>query len=149
MSISKSRVVPDADGVFFIAVLSVNELEVTLQSRTMVGQVEEMGKTVCEVRVNRMSSVIDQIQFGESLTSTERKEAEKLVKKYERLFTKNSKKPKQTNLVKHRIITNNALPVKSKYRRIPVAWEKEVESQVQEMLQTELFVLRLPHGTPP
>ena len=51
----------------------------------------------------------------------------------------NSKKPRQTRLVNHQIIRGDALPVKSKYRRIPVAWEKAVESQVHNMLDNRLI----------
>ena len=70
--VSKSRVVPDINGVFYLTVLNVNEHDVTLHNRTTVGHVEEMGKTVCKVQVNRASSVIDQVQFGENLTPSER-----------------------------------------------------------------------------
>ena len=37
-------------------------------------------------------------------------------------------------LLEHRIVTNDALPVSHKPRRIPVAWEEDVDKQVAEML---------------
>ena len=73
------------------------------------------------------------------MSPSELSQAQELVKKYEQLFTGDSKKPKQTHLVNHQIFTEDALPVKSKYRRIPVAWEKEVENQVQEMLKNGII----------
>ena len=137
--VSKARVTPDIRGEFQLTVVNVNEHDVDLRSRTKLGFVHDVGETVAVVEGSRENSVIDAVQFGENLSPAERAEAQKLVKKYEQLFTDNSKKPKQTHMVNRQIITWDALPVKSKYRRIPVAWEKEVESQVQEMLENGII----------
>ena len=41
--------------------------------------------------------------------------------------------------MEHRIITEGALPVKQKVRRIPAAWEDEVNTQVTEMLKNDII----------
>ena len=41
--------------------------------------------------------------------------------------------------VKRSIITNESLPVKQRVRRIPAAWEKEVDHQITEMLHNEII----------
>ena len=132
--VSKARVIPDVLGRFQLTVVNVNECDVNLRGRTVVGFVHQVGKTVASVSVDQKSSVIDSINYGENLSPSELAEAKKLVKKYEQLFTENSKKPKQTHLVNHQIITGDSLPVKAKSRRMPLTWDKEVDEQVQEML---------------
>ena len=137
--ISKARVVPDVRGEFLLTAVNVNESDVNLRGRTKLGFLQHIGETVAVVDVKQGSSPIDSVQFGDNLSPSELSQAKELVKKYEQLFTGDSKKPKQTHLVNHQIITDGALPVKSKYRRIPVAWEKEVEDQVQEMLKNGII----------
>ena len=121
---SKARVVPDVCGEFQLTVVNVGERDVSLRGRTKIGTLREIEETIAVVGVDPKSPVIDLVQYGEKLSPSELAEAQKLVKKYEELFTENSKKPKQTHLVNHQIITGDALPVKSKYRRVPVAWER-------------------------
>ena len=41
--------------------------------------------------------------------------------------------------MEHRIITGDALPVRQKPRRIPKAWEGEVDAQIKEMLENEII----------
>ena len=58
---------------------------------------------------------------------------------YTYLFCDNPKNQRQTHLMEHRIITEWALPVKQKVRRIPAAWEDEVHTQVTEMLKNYII----------
>ena len=46
-----------------------------------------------------------------------------LLREYSDIFGDNTKKPNRTNLVKHRILTEDNLQTKKKQRRIPRAWE--------------------------
>ena len=137
--VCKARVIPDVRGEFQLTVVNVNEQEVNIRGRTKLGFVQQIGETIAVVDTDGKSSPIEEIQFGGNLTPSQLLEARELVKKYEQLFTGNSKKPKQTHLVNHQIITEDALPVKSKYRRVPVAWEKEVEDQIAEMLKNGII----------
>ena len=99
--VSKARVIPDVLGRFQLTVVNVNECDVNIRGRTGVGFVDQVGKTVASVSVDQKSSVIDSINYGENLSPSELAQAKKLEKKYEQLFTENSKKPKQTHLVNH------------------------------------------------
>ena len=137
--VCKARVIPDVRGEFQLTVVNVNEHEVNIRGRTKLGFVQQIGETIAVVDTDGKSSPIEEIQFGGKLSPSQLLEARELVKKYEQLFTGNSKKPKQTHLVNHQIITEDALPVKSKYRRVPVAWEKEVEDQIAEMLKNGII----------
>ena len=44
-----------------------------------------------------------------------------------------------TKEVEHRIVTGDSLPIYIKPRRIPVAWEDEVDKQVKEMLDNKII----------
>ena len=44
---------------------------------------------------------------------------------------------KQMSVLKQRIITNNALPQFRKAYRIPYAFEKEVDKQINEMIEND------------
>ena len=50
----------------------------------------------------------------------------------------NPKKPQTTNLMKHCVISPDALPV-NKACRFPKAWESEIYQQIQEMLENEII----------
>ena len=123
--------------------LNVTQCDIVLNRRILMGH--------CEVKLDtqKLSPTITRIQYGKSLTLEQGTKIRELVKEYEDLFIEDSRKPKQTRLIKHRIITNDALPVKQKVRRIPVAWENEINEQVKEMSKMELFALRHLHGILP
>ena len=72
------------------------------------------------------------------MSSTEQAQIKELVLKYSDVFAENPKKPKAT-ITEHRIITENAMPVHQKPRRIPLAWENEVHVQLQEMLDNDII----------
>ena len=56
------------------------------------------------------------------------------------MFATNPRNPRRTNPLKHRIITNDALPVYNKPRRIPVVWEKDdIDEQVSEMFSNNII----------
>ena len=91
----------------------------------------------------RFESIYDttlaDIKISDRLSRDEKSEVIRLIKEYQDIFTANPKKPKQTTLLEHRIITNDALPVSHKPRRVPVAWEKDMDQQVSEMLSNDII----------
>ena len=137
--VSKARVIPDACGEFIVSVVNVNENEVILHGRSTLGYVHHAAEVVASISEASGDSSIKFVKYGEHLSPNQLAAAQKLVQKFEGMFTENSKKPKQTHLVNHQIITDGALPVKAKYRRVPVAWEDEIESQIQEMLKNGII----------
>ena len=42
-------------------------------------------------------------------------------------------------MMQHKIVTGDALPVHKKARRIPAAWEEEVNDQIKEMLKHDMI----------
>ena len=55
------------------------------------------------------------------------------------VFASNPRKPSLVKTMEHRIITGDAQPVRQKPRRIPQAWNSEVNDQIQEMLENDII----------
>ena len=77
--------------------------------------------------------------MGENLSDGQKRQIKELVAEYKDIFAENPKNPKRTVLMKHKIITGDALPARAKARRVPVAWEKEVDKQVEQMLKHDII----------
>ena len=74
-----------------------------------------------------------------NLSNDKRHEVYELVNEYRDIFTNDSMKPKWVKVMKHRIVTNDALPQFRKLFRIPHAVEEEVNKQVNKMLENEII----------
>ena len=139
---SKARVLPNIHGMFQITILNVTETDIVLHNRRIVGVLHstELQNSSCE-SINRVieQSSTQMIKFGENLNQDQRRQLTELIHEYKDVFAENPKKPKCTTMMEHRIITEGALPVRSKPRRIPNAWEKEVNDQLQEMLGNNII----------
>ena len=137
---TRSRVIPNIDGVFQITVLNVNSSDITLKSRTSMGFIQPADEIVMSVAPDEnLTSTLADIKISDRLSRDEKSEVTRLIKEYQDIFAANPKKPKQTTLLEHRIITNDALPVSHKPRRVPVAWEKDMDQQVSEMLANDII----------
>ena len=137
---TRSRVLPNIDGVFQITVLNVNSSDITLKSRTSMGFIQPADEIVMSVAPDEsLTSTLADIKISDRLSRDEKSEVTRLIKEYQDIFAANPKKPKQTTLLEHRIITNDALPVSHKPRRVPVAWEKDMDQQVSEMLANDII----------
>ena len=139
---TRCRVVPDLEGVFQITFLNVNDTEVHLKSRKCVGNLTGVENVMsCKVKplgkdsTNAAKSTV----FGENLSNDQRHQLEKLINEYQDVFASNPKKPSLVKNAQHKIITEDAMPVKHKTRRIPEAWHEEVNRQVQEMLDNHVI----------
>ena len=147
--VTKARVVPDVNGVFFLSVLNVSTSDASICGRKVLGHVEAAGET-CDTDLD---DIVNQVEgeawdpsnnhlkgakFGEKLSEIERATLQNLVSKHANVFARNPKKPNQTSVI-HPIITGDAPPVKSRYYRVPVAWEEEIGRQIQEMLDNEII----------
>ena len=64
---------------------------------------------------------------------------ENLVQKYSGVFASNPKAPKQCIGVKHKILSDNDRVSRDKIRRIPSKWQKDIDTQIDEMLQNEII----------
>ena len=82
---------------------------------------------------------LDRVTIGQNLTNVQKKRVNEMIEKYHDVFASNPKKPSLTTLMEHRIDTGDALPVQLKQRRVPVAFEGEVDRQVTEMLHNNII----------
>ena len=134
---TKCRIIPDVEGVFQITLLNVNDSLIDLYARKCVGNL--VGSRIASLQQEPSTSK-DQINpaknlnHGEHLTTDQQFRLEMLITEYSDIFASNPKKPALVKNAEHRIITGDALPVKHKPHRIPEAWHKEVNTQIQEML---------------
>ena len=139
---TRCRVVPDVDGVFQIAMLNVNAGPVALNSRKYVGNLNVPTQVVAQVHPDKdknSQAFEANIVYGDNLSLNERKELISMITKFKDVFASNPKKPSLVQNMEHRIITEDAQPTRQKPRRIPQAWNKEVNEQVQEMLDNEII----------
>ena len=61
------------------------------------------------------------------MDKSQRKEVAKLLTKYSDVFSKSDADIERTGIIKHKIPTGNALPIKERPRRVPVYMDKEVD----------------------
>ena len=78
-------------------------------------------------------------RFQEHLTPKQSSEVKRLLKEYEGLFAASDSDYGRTNVVKHKIATGSAHPIKQPPRRLPDVLAKEVDKQVNEMLNNEVI----------
>ena len=139
---ARARIIPDSNGTFQIAVLNVSETDVTLNNHQFMGflyppapdahakgleteQGVKQFEQSCSIGAN-----LDTVQ-GEAIIS--------LLHSYSQVFAENPNKPQLNNILSHRITTNESLPIKQKPRRIPHAWEQEIDQQVTEILNNNII----------
>ncbi|XP_062586743.1 uncharacterized protein LOC134248355 [Saccostrea cucullata] len=73
------------------------------------------------------------------LTKKQAKEVKSFLWKYKSLFAKSNSDLGKTNIVKHRIDTGDARPIKQPVRRSPAHLSKEIERNIDEMLECNII----------
>jgi len=136
---TRSRVIPKIDGLFPINVLNVTPTDIYLLSRKSIGSIQPTSASMPSDFPSEGAPLNINITLSKNLSGTKNTQLMALLTDYKAAFATDTRKPRKTNLLEHRIITNDALPVYHKPRRIPVAWEKEVDDQVLEMLQNDII----------
>ena len=134
---TRCHIIPDLDGIFNITLLNVNEHPISLGSRKHIGNLIPSDETIPQQDFAVITEQFARdVRCGESLLPNEKERLFSLLDTYKDIFAANPKKPSHVTTMQHRIITDNAQPVKQKPRRIPQAWTSEVNEQIQEMLQS-------------
>ena len=137
---TRSRIIPNIDGVFPISVLNVTESDIHLHSRKIMGSINATNESVKELsRSNHEIVDMDNFTISDRLSPEESDRIKSLLTDYKEVFARNPKSPKRTQILEHRIITNDALPVYHKPRRVPVTWEQDIDTQVSEMLSNGII----------
>ena len=79
------------------------------------------------------------VNHGNNISDDEKDQLKALISKYGGIFASNPRKLTPVRNMTHRIITNDAQPVRMKPYHIPHAWNKEVSDQVQQMLDNGII----------
>ena len=135
--ISRSRVIPSVDGDVSLSILNVTEKEVELRSRTRIGKITKpceilnsIQNTIDDSKHKANETVTNDVHIDDTLPESQILAIQELLKKYRDVFAMNPKKPNRVNVLEHKIITETENPVFQKPRKIPYAWNKEVNKQI-------------------
>ena len=140
---TRCRVIPNLQGVFQITMLNTTANPIVINNRKCIGKLHPVRETRQHqqtVLENELSSLFAKdLCLGTDLSPEQRQQLVSLITKYEGIFASNPKKPSLVKNMKHRIITDDALPVNKKPHRIPHAWNDEVDKQIKEMLDNGII----------
>ena len=84
-----------------------------------------------------LSDLFDRTVAG--MRHLQRREVAKLLNKYSEVFSKSDDDIGRSGIIKHRIPTGNAQPIKERPRRVPVHMNKEVDAQIDNMLEENVI----------
>ena len=76
---------------------------------------------------------------AQGLTQEQCKEIAKLLTKYQASFSKSDSDLGRTGIIKHKIPTGDARPIKQPLRRLPEHMHEEVNTQIDDMLQKDVI----------
>ena len=143
---SYAHVIRNAERVFKTAIINVTNNDIELSARKTVGFLQPTGTDITFIADNKDNLAPNlpplnsqSYQTGKNLSALEQEQLSELLHKYDDIFADNPKRPKQNNLIQHKIVTGDSLPVYQKPRCITTAWEGEVNSQVNEMLNNNII----------
>ena len=128
--------------MFQITLLNVNNDKVTVNSRKFVGNLTMVNEIVSKIdsqEAENSSIPQSNVNHGNNICDDEKDQLRALISKYVGIVASNPRKPTPVRNMTHRIITNDAQPVRMKPYRIPHAWDKEVSDQVQQMLDNGII----------
>ena len=101
--------------------------------------INESVSKIYSIEEKNLPSNQSNINHGNNISDDEKDQLRALISMYGDVFASNSRKPTQVRNMAHRIITNDAQPVRMKPYRILHAWDKEVSNQVQHMLDNGII----------
>ena len=132
---NRTRIIPNIEGIFPVTVLNVTASDIHLNSRKIMGSIHAASESVKSTVGSYNESIeLGNVAISDQLLPAEKDRLQSLLGAYKEVFAENPKSPKRTDILEHKIVTNDALPVYRKPRRVPVAWEKDIDLQVTEML---------------
>ena len=78
-------------------------------------------------------------RINPKLAPEDRHQLEYLLLEFQDVFAFNPKRPTRNNICKHVIYVGDTQPIKQRPRRTPPAWKREINEQIDEMLQNGIF----------
>ena len=125
---TRNRIIPNIDGLFPIIVLNFTTSDIQLKSGKLMGSLQPTSETVSCVSAGENTDFdMNDITLDDNLSAIETNQLKSIINNYKDVFATNPRNPKRTDLLEHKIITSDALPVYHKLRRLPVSWEKDVD----------------------
>ena len=97
--VTNAQVRPDLNGDFVVAILNINEHEVTLKSRTRMGcLVPSQVDRVCRVDESPEVEPVRKVQYGVNLNTEQKNQMQEIVERRPELFPRDPKKRKSPRL---------------------------------------------------
>ncbi|XP_074036591.1 uncharacterized protein [Leptinotarsa decemlineata] len=122
------------DKVVPVRIMNVNYFPVTLKKGTMLGPCSSISSVIRSVRslVSQANNLPRELEklidiSSKDIPSTHRSKLRELVKRYQEIFGIGEGKGGRTNVVQHRIDTENARPIRQSARRLPLAKREEAD----------------------
>ncbi len=138
---TRCRIIPNIEGCFQVSFLNINLCSVFIPANTHIGFLTTSNTTVAEIAQQDKSTstnLEDSVVYGENLYNEEKTKILDIISNFKTIFAPNPKKPTLVRNMEHKIITNDAQPVKRKPYRIPYAYLEETEKQITEMLKRKM-----------
>ena len=143
----------DIDSMIHIPLYNSGSMPVLVKKGLPIGKVEEVsvvGKddslwSESEPEIARVSQVskqgrceelVSRLQIGKSCTKRQVSQIQELLCKYHDVFALTDSELGDTDIVTHSIDTGNAPPVRASPRRLPYVLRKELEKEMEALLET-------------
>ena len=143
----------DIDSMIHIPLHNSGSMPVLVKKGLPIGKVEEVsvvGKDdslwsesepeiarVCQVsKQGRCEELVSRLQIGKSCTKRQVSQIQELLCKYHEVFALTDSELGDTDIVTHSIDTGNAPPVRASPRRLPYVLRKELEKEMEALLET-------------
>ena len=149
--LSRAIASPDVKGQFLIILVNVNVKPISLKKKQVLGTTGLTQERISQIKVVKeinaekvkedanTNQLYEKCVVGDNLSTNQKETMRSLLKKHANLFASDPKKPNRTDRVEHRILTGDSLPVYMKPRRVPVAWEADINQQVEQMLENGII----------
>ena len=132
----------NANKVIPVRIMNINYYPVVIKRGTIVGECSSVSSIIRTVTMKAKESTSQRIpdtllnQLSTSfqeLTADQRTKATNFIGKYQDVFNYDKKSKGRTNVVRHKIDTGGARPIRQTARRLPLAKREEAEKIIEEM----------------
>lgn len=135
-----ARVLVEGKRYIPLRIANFSNTEQTLYPYTSVATISKVNKIEEGQRVycadhglpNHLTDLYK--RASEGMTMKQKRQVSSLLSKYATVFSESYHDLGRTGIIKHRIPTGDARPIKQPLRRVPVHMQEEVEKQIDQML---------------
>ena len=117
---TRCRIIPNIQGIFQITLLNVNSNTIEINCCKHIGSLNISRKDIAFLKQNEAKTEFEtKLVHNANLSNVEKDQLASLLLRYKDVFASNPKKPSSVKNMTHRIVTEDAQPVRAKPRRIP------------------------------